>query len=88
MKYYDKNKESSYLKYWNLNNLYGWVMFQKFSLKNFEWIKDTFQFSEDFIKNYNGESDEKYFLEVDFQYTEKSHELHDGLPFLPEILKI
>ena len=28
-------------------------------------IKDTFQFDEDFIKNYYGESDERYFLEAD-----------------------
>ena len=33
---------------------------------NFEWIKDTSVFSnEDFIKNYNEESDKIYFREVD-----------------------
>ena len=29
MKDYDKNKESSYLKCSNVNNLYGWVILQK-----------------------------------------------------------
>ena len=28
-------------------------------------IKDACQFDEDFIKNYYGESDERYFLEAD-----------------------
>ena len=28
-------------------------MSQKLPINNFEWIKDTFQFTEDFIKNYN-----------------------------------
>ena len=26
MKDYDENKELSYIKYWDVNNLYGWVM--------------------------------------------------------------
>ena len=26
IKDYDKDKEASYLKYWDVNNLYGWVM--------------------------------------------------------------
>ena len=31
---------------------------QKFPENNFEWIEDTFQVYEDFIKNYNKESNE------------------------------
>ena len=45
-------------------------------------------FNEDFIKNYNEENDEEYFSEVDIQYPEKLHELHNYLPFLPERMKL
>ena len=41
----------------------------------------TSQFNEDFIKDYNEESDEGYFLEVDVTYLQKLHELHNNLPF-------
>ena len=51
IKDYDENKESSYLQYWNVNNLCGWEMLQKLSVNNFEWIKDASQFNEDFIQN-------------------------------------
>ena len=37
-------------------------------MNNFEWIEETSQFNEDFIKNYNEESDERYCLEVAVQY--------------------
>ena len=49
MKDYDENKESSYLKYWDVNNLYSWAIFQKLPVNNFEWIEDTSQINEDFI---------------------------------------
>ena len=41
MKDYDKNKESSYLKYWDVNNFYAWAMSQKLPVTKFEWIEDT-----------------------------------------------
>ena len=63
-------------------------MLQKLPVNNFEWIKDTSQFNEDFIKNYNEESDEGYFFEVDVQYPEKLHNLLNDLPFLPERMEI
>ena len=40
------------------------------------------------IKQYNGKSDEEHFLEVDVQYPEELHELHNDLQFLPERMKI
>ena len=73
MKGYDKNIESCYLQYRDVNNLCGWAISQKLPVNNFEWIKDTSQFSKDFIKNYNDEIDEGHFLEVDVQYLEKLH---------------
>ena len=63
-------------------------MSQKLPVNKFEWIKDTSQLNEDFIKNYNEESDGGYFLEIDAQYFEKLHEPHNDLPFLLERMKI
>ena len=65
MKDYDKNKESSYLKDWNVNSLYRWTLLQKLPVNKFELMEETCQFDEDLIKNYNEENDEGYFIEVD-----------------------
>ena len=88
MKDYYKNKEQSYIQYWDINNLYGWEISKKFLVSNFDQIEDTSQFHEDFIKNFDEESDKEYFFEVDVQYPEKLKELHNDLPFLPERIKI
>ena len=58
------------------------------AVNNFEWIKDTSEFNEDLMKNYNEESDEIYFLEVDVQYLEQLHELHNDLSSLPKRMEI
>ena len=36
MKDYDENKESPYLQYWDVNNLYDLAMSQKLPVNNFE----------------------------------------------------
>ena len=57
-------------------------MSQKLPANNFEQIKGTSQFNEDFIKkNYSKESDEGHFLEIDVQYPDKLHELYNDLHF-------
>ena len=47
MKDYDENKKLSQIQYWNVNNLYGQAMMQKFLISNFEWIKDSSKFNKD-----------------------------------------
>ena len=84
MNNYDKNYESSYLKYWDVNNSYGWAMSQNLPVNNFGWIEDSSKFNEDFITNYNEESNERCFLEADVEYFQKIYELHNDLPFLHE----
>ena len=74
-------KESSYLTYCDVNNLYRQAMSQKLPVNNFELIEDTYQFNEGLIKDHNEESDEEYSLEVDIQYPEKLYELYNGLLF-------
>ena len=36
MKDYDKNTETWYLQYWNVNNLYGYSMSKRFPVNSFE----------------------------------------------------
>ena len=50
--------------HWDVNNLNGLAMSQKLPVNNFEWIEDTSQFNEDFIKSCNAKSYKGYFLEV------------------------
>ena len=62
MKDYDKNKELPSLQYYEVNIFYGRAMLQKLPINNFEWIKDTSQSNEYFIKHYNEESYEGIFF--------------------------
>ena len=56
MKDYDKNKELLYLRYRDVNNLYGWVVSQKLPVNDFKWVENNYKFDEIFMKSYNEES--------------------------------
>ena len=49
MKDYDKDKELSYLRYWDANNLYGWAMPQKIPAKDFKCIEDISEIDESLV---------------------------------------
>ena len=46
------------------------------------------KFNEEFIENYDEDSDKGYILEVDVEYPKNLNYLHNDLPFLAERMKI
>ena len=84
MKNYYNDLESSYLEYLDANNLYGWAMSRKRPVNGFEWLEELFQCNKDFTKDYDEDSNKKYFLEVDVEYPKNLLNLHGDIPFLPE----
>ena len=70
-KNYDSTKKSTYLMYVDSNNLYGYAMSQKLPIKNFKFETDLSIFTENFIKNYNEQSNTGYLLVVDVIYPTK-----------------
>ena len=49
-------------------------MSQKLPVNGFKWIKDLTKIDENFIKNYDEDSDKGYILEVDVKYPQKLHD--------------
>ena len=59
----------------------GRVMSEKFLVDGFKWIKNAFQFNENFTKNYNEDSCTGYFFKIDVQSLEEIHNLNNYLLF-------
>ena len=79
---------NQYLKYQDVNNLFGRAISQKLTVGSFEQFKNTSELNKDFIKNYNKDTDEGYFFEVDVKYPKRLHKFHDDLLFLPGKMKV
>ena len=62
MKKYDKNEGSLFLENLDANNLYGWTMSQPLLVDFFKFVKNVSKIDEDFIKNYDEDSDKGYIL--------------------------
>ena len=62
-------------------------MSQQLPGNDFKWVGNTSHLNGDFIKSYNEETKEEYFLEVNIQYPENVHNLPNDLPFFPERMK-
>ena len=88
MKDHDKNKPSTFLEYYDANNLYGWTMCKKLPVGEFKWIKHHAYLTEDFIKKYDKDSDYGYLLKVDVKVPKHLWRLYKYLPFLSQRMKV
>ena len=84
---FNKNKPSKYLMYLDANNLYGCAMSEKLPTHGFKWL--TGGEMEKLFNNRVIQVWEKTpcILEVDLEYPENLHDLHNDYPFCPERVK-
>ena len=68
-----------------MNNLYGWAMSEYLPYGEFEWLENINEFD---INSVNEKSDTGYILEVDLEYPNELHELHNDYPLAPEKLVV
>ena len=79
---YNPQEETSYIMYYDANNLYGWAMSQPLPVGNFAWcfIFPTLHQ----IRRWRPNRKIGYILEVDLEYPEELHDEHNAYPLAPE----
>ena len=87
MKEYSEKAPSKYIMYLDANNLYGWAMSQYLPTGNFRWMTDK-EISKIDLGKYKADDKKGLILEVDLEYPEELHDLHNGYPVCPEKVKV
>ena len=87
MKWYDPNKPSKYVTYLDANNLYYQAMSKYLPYGGFERLSkkeiDIFD-----VKSISENSSDGYILEVDLEYSDELHYLHNDYPLAAKNLKL
>ena len=76
---YDPKKPSKYIQYLDANNLYSWGMSQPLPTGGFRWMTS---------KQLDSSTDHPYILEVDLDYPQELHDIHDDYPLAPQRLQV
>ena len=87
MKEYDEKASSKYIMYLDANNLYGWAMSQYLPTGGFRWMTEK-QIDKINLAEYKEDSEKGFIAEVDLEYPEELHNLHNDYPLAPEKVKV
>ena len=81
---HDPGKPSSYIMYYDANNLYGWAMSEELPYGKFKWIGGN---NID-LDNYGKGKEKGLILEVDLEYPSELHKYLSDYPLAPEKMEI
>ena len=87
MKEYDDKAPLKYIMYLDANNLYGWAMSQYLPTGGFKWLTEK-QINNLNLAKYQEDSNKGLILEVDLEYPEGLHYLHNDYPLAAEKVKV
>ena len=77
----DPKKPLTFISYLDMNNLHCWAMSEYLPYEGFEWLKKLDEFD---VMSVSEKSPIGYFLEVDLEYPDELHGIHNDYPLAPE----
>ena len=86
-KRYSEASKNVNILYLDMNNLYGCAMRQYLPISNFKWVKNIDKIEQK-LMNIKNNSSTGYVLEVDLEYPQKLHDIHNDYPLAPEKINI
>ncbi|XP_041351368.1 uncharacterized protein LOC121370296 [Gigantopelta aegis] len=81
---HDPDLPNTYIAYLDANNLYGWAMSQALPVSGFQWLDDPHID----VTEVPDDASVGYILEVDLDYPQELHDLHNEYPLAPEKMTV
>ena len=86
-KIYSEASKNVNILYLDMNTLYGYATRQYLLINNFKWVKNIDQIEQELMRIKNN-SPTGYVLEVDLEYPQELHDIHNDYPLAPEKINI
>ena len=86
-KRYSEASKNVNILYLDMNNLYGHAMSQYLPYANFKWVKNIDKIKQK-LMNIKSNSSTGYILEVDLEYPQELHDIHNDYLLAPEKINI